>query len=152
MSDVESLLNRGLLSDAEGVSQETRELLASENFSEIIRYKEDTLIVVQGQEADALYFTLSGLFHAVSHSNIEAPQRLLGRIEPGEFIGEVSLFDHESKATASVKAMRDASALRMSREAFADFCKNHPVNALEFVTAAACGLAKRLRSANEKVL
>ena len=152
MSDIESLLNQGLLSDAEGVSTETRALLASENFSQIVNYDEETLLVTQGAEPDAVYFTLSGLFHAVSHANIEAPQRLLGRIGSGEFIGEVSLFDKDSKATASVKAMKDASALRMAKPAFADFCKAHPAQALEFVTALSRCLAGRLRGANEKVL
>jgi len=152
MSDIDTLLNQGLLASAEGVSSETRDLLASQNFSEIVHYDQETFLVTQGAKPDAVYFTLSGLFHAVSHANIEAPQRLLGRIEPGEFIGEISLFDPESKGTASVKAMKDASALRMPREAFGDFCKAHPAAALEFVTALAHCLARRLRDANEKVL
>lgn len=152
MSDIESLLNQGLLSDSEGVSTETRELLASENFSQVVHYDQETFLVTQGAKPDAVYFTLSGLFHAVSHANIEAPQRLLGRIQPGEFIGEVSLFDPESTGTASVKAMKDATALRMPRSAFDDFRKAHPAAALEFVTALAHCLARRLRDANEKVL
>ena len=149
MSDVEELLNQGLLSQENGVSAETRALLTSESFSEVVNYKEDTLIVTQGGEPDALYFTISGVFHAISHANEQAPQRLLGRIEPGEFIGEVTLFDSESKASASVKAMRNASALRVTPEAF---CKSHPAQALEFVSSLAKGLAGRLRAANEKVL
>ncbi len=152
MSDVEQLLNQGLLSDAEGVSAETRALLASENFSQILHFDEEKLILRQNALPDALYFTLSGLFHAVSYANPQAPQRLLGRIEPGEFIGEVSLFDSKSHASASVKAMKNASALRMSREAFASFCAAHPAQALEFVSAIARGIATRLRIANEKVL
>lgn len=152
MSDVEQLLNHGLLSDEEGVSAETRALLASENFSEILKFDEEKLIVRQNGEPDALYFTLSGLFHAVNYANPQAPQRLLGRIEPGEFICEVTLVDPKSKASASVKAMKDASALRMTREAFASFCAAHPAQALEFVSAIAKGIANRLRVANTKVL
>ncbi len=152
MSDVEQLLNQGLLADSAGVSPETRALLASENFSEILNFEEETLIVRQSGQPDALYFTLSGLFHAVSYANPQAQQRLLGRIEPGEFICEVTLFDAESRASASVKAMKDASALRMSRESFKAFCEAHPSQALEFVGAVARGLAVRLRVANEKVL
>ena len=137
MSDVEELLNQGLLSEENGVSAETRSLLTSENFSEVVNYQEDTLIVTQGGEPDALYFTISGVFHAISHANEQAPQRLLGRIEPGEFIGEVTLFD---------------SALKVTPESFGAFCKSHPAQALEFVSSLAKGLASRLRAANEKVL
>ncbi len=152
MSDVEELLNQGLLSEENGVSAETRALLTSESFSEVVNYQEDTLIVTQGGEPDALYFTISGVFHAISHANEQAPQRLLGRIEPGEFIGEVTLFDSETKASASVKAMRNASALKVTPESFGAFCKSHPAQALEFVSSLAKGLASRLRAANEKVL
>ena len=152
MSDVEELLNQGLLSEENGVSAETRALLTSESFSEIVNYKEDTLIVTQGGEPDALYFTISGVFHAISHANEQAPLSLLGRIEPGEFIGEVTLFDSESKASASVKAMRNASTLKVTPESFEAFCKSHPAQALEFVSSLAKGLAGRLRAANEKVL
>lgn len=152
MSDVPELLNIGLLSDSNGVGAATRDLLASQSFAEFIKYEEDKLLLAQGSEPDSVYFTISGLFHAVSHANEQTPQRLLGRIEPGQFIGEVSLLDSESTASASVKAMKDAQALRMSRKAFGEFCKAHPEEALEFVTALAKGLAIRLRGANEKVL
>ncbi len=152
MSDLSELLNKGLLSDAEGVSSETRTLLVDESFSEIISFPEDTFITQQGKQPEALYFTLDGLFHAISHANRDAPQRLLGRIEAGQFIGEVTLVDSESKASASVKALRNSRALRMTPEAFAAFNKNHPENAIEFVLAVAKQLGRRLRQANEKVL
>jgi len=152
MSDLSDLLNKGFLSDAEGVSSETRALLASESFSEILVFPEDIFITQQGKQPDALYFTLDGLFHAISHANRDAPQRLLGRIEGGQFIGEVSLVDSESKASASVKALRNSRALRMTREALDAFCENHPAHAIEFVMAVAKQLGRRLRQANEKVL
>ena len=152
MSDLSDLLNKGLLSDAEGVSSETRTLLVDESFTEIIAFPEDTFITQQGKQPDAFYFTLDGLFHAISHANRDAPQRLLGRIEGGQFIGEVTLVDTESKASASVKALRNSRALRMTREAFDAFCQNHPENAIEFVLAVAKQLGRRLRQANEKVL
>ncbi|MEM9480636.1 MAG: cyclic nucleotide-binding domain-containing protein [Verrucomicrobiota bacterium] len=151
-SPVSDLLNNGLLSDDSGVSTETRELLASESFAEILSFSQDTFIIYQGKEPDALYFTLSGLFHAISHAHPEAPQRLLGRIEPGEFIGEVCLVDRESTASASVKALKNAQILKMTRDSFDDFCKSHPVCALELTHAVATQLGRRLRKANERVL
>lgn len=152
MSDIDSLLNQGRLADAEGVRRQTRELLASENFSTLIKYDVDTVIVNQGGELDGLYFTLSGIFHAISPATASSPHRLLGRIEPGDFIGEVSLFDPKSKASATVKAMKNASALHVTREALDAFRSAHPEQALEFVSAIARSLARRLRHANEKLL
>lgn len=152
MDDLDDLLNNGLLSDDQGVSPTTRSVLAGESFTEIISFNEDTFITFQGREPDALYFTLDGLFHAISHENPNAPQRLLGRIEGGQFIGEVSLVDKSSKASASVKALRNARALKMTRDSFKAFCDTHPAEANEFLLAIAKQLSIRLRQANEKVL
>jgi CRP-like cAMP-binding protein len=152
MSETSELLNCGLLSEAAGVNNETRSLLASDSFSEIIKYTEDTLMLQQGQESDSIYFTISGLFHAVSHANEQTPQRLLGRIEPGEFIAEISFFDSTTHACASVKAMKNAIVLKISRDNYKALCESHSMQALQFTCAVATGLARRLRYANEKVM
>jgi len=152
MSETTELLNCGLLSESTGITRETRALLASESFSEIIKYGEDTIILQQGQESDSIFFMISGLFHAVSHANEQTPQRLLGRIEPGEFIAEISFFDSSAPASASVKAMKNAIVIKISRENFNALCAAHPAQALELTCALATGMARRLRIANEKVL
>ena len=152
MSETTELLNCGLLSESAGITQETRALLASESFSEIIKYGEDTIILQQGQESDSIFFTISVLFHAVSHANEQTPQRLLGRIEPGEFIAEISFFDSSAPASASVKAMKNAILIKINRDNFNALCAAHPAQALELTCALATGMARRLRIANEKVL
>ena len=68
------------------------------------------------------------------------------------FGATVTLFDPESTASASVKAMKNASTLKITPESYKAFCKTHPAQALELVSALAKGLASRLRAANEKVL
>ena len=65
MSDLEDLLNTGVMSNENGISPETRALLTDKAF-QVVNYQEDTFIVTQGSEPDALYFTLSGVFHAKS--------------------------------------------------------------------------------------
>ncbi len=152
MSEITELLNCGLLAESSGVHTETRALLASENFSEIIKYEADTIILEQGQESGSVYFTISGLFHAVSHANQQNPQRLLGRIEAGEFIAEISFFDPTAHVSATVKAMKNAILLKISKDNYNALCKAHPAQALELTCALAAGMAQRLRSANEKEL
>ena len=44
MSDLEELLNCGLLSDENGISAETRALLIGKKFSQVVCYKEYTFI------------------------------------------------------------------------------------------------------------
>ncbi len=152
MSEIENLLDMGYLSREAGVSDATRSILANEEFTEIVDFSEDTVIIQQGQQPDALYFTLDGVFHAISHANPSAPHRLLGRIESGQFIGEVCLVDAKSKASATVKALRNSMALKMKPSAFTDLCQAHPDAGVEFLLAVARQLAARLRLANEKVL
>lgn len=152
MNQAEELLDSGYLSREHGVSDTTRHLLAKEDFTEIVAFDQDTILVRQGEKPDALYFSLDGIFHAISHANPSVPNRLLGRIEPGQFIGEGCLVDSESKASATVKALRAAMALKMKPEAFSSLCEAHPSEAVEFLMAISRQLVKRLREANERVL
>lgn len=152
MNGIEELLNSGFLSDQHGVDATTRQILASEEFTEIICFDQDTLIISQASHPDALYFTLDGIFHAISHANPDAPHRLLGRIEPGQFIGELCLVDPNSRASASVKALRNSMALKMKADTFEQMRAAHPQATLQFLLAISKQLANRLRSANEKVL
>lgn len=151
MTEVEVLLNRRFLADEAGVSPKTRELLASEEFTDIISFDRDTTIIQEGKPHDYLYFTLDGLFHASSAENPAHAHRLVGKIEPAEFIGEVSLIEDTHTASATVKAMQNARALRMHRDAFHRLRDEHPAEALEFLTAVARQLCKRLRTANARL-
>lgn len=152
MNENEVLLDMGYLSREEGVTDETRKILAREDFAEIVSFSEDTILIKQSEKPEALYFTLDGIFHAISHANPSAPHRLLGRIEAGQFIGEVCLVDSKSRASATVKALRDSMALMIRPESFDSLCEAHPVAAVQFLRAVSRQLAFRLRSANEKVL
>lgn len=145
-------MNRRFLSDEAGVSAKTRALLASGEFGQIVGFDRDTVIIEEGQPVDSLFFTLSGLFHASSTANPNATNRLLGKIQAAEFIGEVSIIEDSGNASATVTARENSRALRVSRDAFEKFCGEHPAEALEFLRAVAKQLCKRLRNANEKLL
>ncbi len=152
MSEIVTLLDSGLLAETEGISQQARDLLADSPYTEIEFFDEDRFIIRQGEKPDALYFTLDGVFHAISHANPSAPNRLLGKIRPGEFIGEVSLVDPSATASASIRAIKGAIALRIKQASFAAFREEHPREASEFLLAVARQLGRRLREANERVL
>lgn len=152
MEDILTLLDKGVLSQRSGVSAQTREILAGGNFTEIVTFPQDTVIIKQGTRPDALYFTICGVFHAISHANPNAANRLLGRIQEGQFIGEVCLVDPLGKASATVKALRQAMALKLDPAAFDHLREKHPAAAFEFLLAVARQLAGRLREANERTL
>ncbi len=147
-----ALLDKGYLSSRAGVSETTRTILAGEEFTEIITFPQDTTLIEQGSRPEALFFTLTGIFHAISHTNPNALHRLLGRIEPGQFIGEVCLVDTDGKASATVKALRESVALKIKPEGFLGLRDKEPAAAMELLLAVARQLAKRLRDANERTL
>jgi CRP-like cAMP-binding protein len=142
----------GVLAEEAGISEATREILAEEDFTEIVTYDKETILIKQGDRPDALYFTIDGIFHAISSANAQAGNRLLGRVEAGQFLGELSLVDPSSQASATVKAFPHAMVLKMKPKSFDDFIEAHPKAANEFLLAVARQLAKRLREANERIL
>lgn len=68
-------------------------------------YGPGRIVVKQDQEADALYFILSGevlvskiVFDPILNENVDVP---LGTMEPGSMFGEVSLL-HDILRTATI--------------------------------------------------
>ncbi|MBL8550144.1 MAG: patatin-like phospholipase family protein [Hyphomonadaceae bacterium] len=70
----------------------------------------------QGEQADCLYFVLSGSL-AAFRTGPHEEQALMGHIRPGEPVGEMSLIAREAH-TGSVFAMRDSEIVRLSRAGF----------------------------------
>lgn len=77
-------------------------------------------LVIQGDDADALYFAESGRFRVVVNKT-----RIVAHIETGEAIGELAFFAG-GKRTADVIATRDSRVLEVSRRAFDDIARQHP--------------------------
>lgn len=77
-------------------------------------------LVIQGDDADALYFVESGRFRVVVNKT-----RIVAHIETGEAIGELAFFAG-GKRTADVIATRDSRVLEVSRRAFDDIARQHP--------------------------
>ncbi len=77
-------------------------------------------LVVQGDDADALYFVESGRFRVVVNK-----LHIVAHIEAGEAVGELAFFAG-GKRTADVIATRDSVVLEVSRRAFDDIARDHP--------------------------
>jgi len=77
-------------------------------------------LVLQGDDADALYFVEAGRFRVVVNKT-----RIVAHIETGEAIGELAFFAG-GKRTADVIATRDSRVLEVSRRAFDDIASQHP--------------------------
>ncbi|MEL6874987.1 MAG: Crp/Fnr family transcriptional regulator, partial [Pseudomonadota bacterium] len=77
-------------------------------------------LVLQGDDADALYFVESGRFRVVVNK-----VHVVAHIEAGEAVGELAFFAG-GKRTADVVATRDSSVLEVSRKAFDEIALRHP--------------------------
>lgn len=72
--------------------------------------------------------------------------RTIARLGPGEFFGEIALFDPGPR-TASVTTTSEMVAMELSRQSFLGVAKDNPAILLRMLEA----LAKRLRETTEKL-
>ena len=109
------------------------------------RFKRGELIVEQGKQSRTLFVILSGRAHVVM---IDQRDRsvILAVLEPGDYIGEISLFDGQSHS-ANVQAEVQTDVLTLSHTEFRHCLANHPTIADSIIQ----GLAQRLRQANGKI-
>ena len=97
----------------------------------------------QGDPSDALYITVSGLLAAnVRQSSGE--EITVGRIRPGEVIGEMGCVTGESRS-ATIRALRTSELLAVSREALDQLAHKHPSILLSLYRT----VVGRLRSVQE---
>jgi CRP-like cAMP-binding protein len=106
-----------------------------------------TVLVTQGEEIDAVYVVLDGMF-AVS-VQARTGQREIARMYSGEVVGEISFVDSRPPS-ATVTAVQDSHVLRIAR---ADLVRKleEAGFASRFYKALALFLADRLRSAPERL-
>ena len=109
------------------------------------RFKRGELIVEQGKKCDALYIILAGRARVVV-TDRRAREVILATLQPGDYIGEMSLID-QAPHSASVEAEIQTDALVLGGHDFARcLLENHSTGA-----AVMRGLVGRLRSADRKI-
>ena len=109
------------------------------------RFKRGELIVEQGKKCDALYIILAGRARVVV-TDRRAREVILATLQPGDYIGEMSLID-QAPHSASVEAEIQTDALVLGGHDFARcLLENHST-----VAAVMRGLVGRLRNADRKI-
>lgn len=88
------------------------------------RYGRGELIFSQGEAGDGLYIVGSGHV-TISRQSAEGDELILTIYEPGEYFGELALFDREPRS-ASATAAEVCQLLFLSRSAFRSFLESHP--------------------------
>lgn len=97
----------------------------------------------EGERGDQFYLILEGQLEVVKAVGTPA-ERLVGLRGPGEYVGEMSLFNPDGQRTASVRARQETRVLEMTRVDLDDLLRRQPTLAYEMVRV----LSQRLTDAH----
>ncbi len=120
----------------------------AESVSEAVikrRFKRGELVVEQGKKSNALFIILTGRCRVFT-SDARGREVILANMQPGDYIGEMSLIDNEPHS-ASVRAEVQTDVLMLGR---LEFARCLPENT-SMAYAVMKGLVQRLRSADRKI-
>jgi CRP/FNR family cyclic AMP-dependent transcriptional regulator len=109
------------------------------------RFKRGEVVVGQGKKSDALYIILTGRARVLSKDE-RGREVILATLQPGDYIGEMSLIDDEPhSATVSTEVQTDV--LMLGRAAFSR-CLPESASMSHNIMR---GLVQRLRQADRKI-
>jgi sigma-B regulation protein RsbU (phosphoserine phosphatase) len=101
-----------------GVS--TDDIHAVRQHMEVVRVRPGQQVFAEGDLGDGMHVIASGAVHFQRRSSTV---RTLG---PGEFFGEMSLFDPKALRVASAKAVEHTTLLRLGRDSFLELTRERP--------------------------
>jgi CRP-like cAMP-binding protein len=128
------------------LSDEDRAALSS--YGNFFFAKTGSVVIEQGKPHGKLFFITSGLLHA--RRSDDGNDVLLGRIQRGEWIGEVDLFD-PSSAVCSVVAIEPSQYWVITRNDLEEFINNYPTAGIMLLIGLASTLSRRIRDVTRKL-
>jgi CRP-like cAMP-binding protein len=128
------------------LTDEDRNSLSS--FGSFHTAKPGFVLIEQGKPHGKLFFIIDGLFHA-RRSDGDS-DILLGPVNPGEWVGEVDIFD-PSEAVCSVVAVEKAQYWVIPRESIEEFINDHQAAGSFLLIGLARTLGRRIRDLTRKM-
>src|SRR5437899_5228932 len=117
------------------------------DFMEVQQARQWAEVVKQNQPGDAMYLILEGELRV--RMMIGGKESILATLNPGDFFGEISLFDHGPRA-ADVIANSDSTLLKISSSAFQRLVQEAPDLAAPFLLGMGKTLTSRIRADNRR--
>lgn len=105
-------------------------------------------VIRQGEPGDAMFLIMSGELRA--RTMVGGRETILATFGPGDFFGEMSLFDRGPRS-ADVVANVDSSVLKLSIGSFERLTREMPGLATPFLKATSRTLAARIRADNKRL-
>jgi len=119
------------------------------NYGEFIPVQAGQTLIEQGGDQDSLYIVISGVLHV--HADNDNKRTLVARIEAGESIGEINLFD-SGTASASVTAKEFSQIWKANRHDLDDFVSSYPEAGSRLLSGLLTVMSRRLRHMNERLV
>ena len=118
------------------------------DYMELQRVPQWSVVVRQGEPGDAMYLVVEGELRA--RVPVGEQEMILSTFGPGEFFGDMSLFDHGPRS-ADVVANVDCTLIKISSSAFDRLTRHAPALATPFLQATAKTLSARIRADNKRL-
>jgi CRP/FNR family transcriptional regulator, cyclic AMP receptor protein len=109
------------------------------------RFKRGEIVVEQGEKSNTLFIILTGRVRVVT-SDKRGREVILATLQPGDYIGEMSLIDDEPHS-ATVRTELQTDVLTLGREAFTRCLPENSSMSHNIMR----GLVARLRHADRKI-
>lgn len=144
-----SILNRPeipSLGIVANLADEDRALLG--NYGEFFPVQDGQTVIVEGHAQNSLFFVISGVLHV--HTEVNGRTVLITRVEAGETLGEVNIFD-PANASASVTAKEFSQVWRADRADLDAFVAAYPEAGAILLCGIIRVMSRRIRHMNEKL-
>jgi CRP/FNR family transcriptional regulator, cyclic AMP receptor protein len=125
---------------------EDRALLGG--YGEFLPAQIGQVLIQAGDGQNYLYLVISGLLHVTI--TVDGRQKLVARIEAGETLGEINVFD-PGKASATVTAQEFSQIWKATRTDIDDFVKAYPAAGASLLAGIVTVMCRRIRNMNEKL-
>jgi hypothetical protein len=116
-------------------------------YMEIAKARQFAEIVKQGDPGDAMFLVMDGEVRV--RLMISGKESILTVLGPGEFFGEIALFDHGPRS-ADVVANMESTLLKISAAGFHKLAVQAPDLATPFLLAMGKTLTQRIRADNKR--
>jgi CRP/FNR family transcriptional regulator, cyclic AMP receptor protein len=110
------------------------------------KYPAKSTLIFAGDEPDALYFILDGSV-AVIIEDEDGRELVLAYLNPGDFFGEMGLFDEMKSRSAWIKARTACEVAEINYPKFKTLCEQNP----EILFKLSSQMAIRLKQTSQKV-
>jgi len=110
------------------------------------RYPAKSTIIYAGDHGDTLYYIIKGSVTVIIEDDSDGKEIILAYLNPGDFFGEMGLFDQEHRSTW-IRTKTECEVREISYAKFIELSHKHPA----FLFAISKQVAQRLRDTTRKV-